>query len=237
MKFMLTLLLMSCFVHSEAQIYKTQHFKIFYTSRDDKNITEIADTLESNYRRIIISLQSQDLLIVDVHFYADTTTYREGVKPWAHNLPAWSTGLTLGDSIIHIISPNAPNQDYQAMIKSTIHEFAHCVSRKINKTIANNPRWLWEAIAIYASNQTSDPRQVSYLVDQKPPTLNELNDWSNPDIYDVGYCIAEYLVESKGMSVLNTLIKNNGNLRQTLNMDDKEFTKQWFIFVKKKYGI
>jgi len=36
---------------------------------------------------------------------------------------------------------------------------------------------------------------------------------------------------------LNSLIKNNGNIQQTLNMDDAEFTKQWFAFVKKKYGI
>jgi hypothetical protein len=150
-------------------------------------------------------------------------------------------GITLGDSAIHIISPDAPNwDDYQTMIKNTIHEFAHCVSRHINKTIVNKPRWLWESIAIYESKQTyySDHlHQLSYLVNQKPPTLSELNDWANANIYEVGYFIAEYLVESKGSAVLNTLIKNNGNIQQTLNMDDEEFTKQWFAFVKKKYGI
>jgi hypothetical protein len=62
--------------------------------------------------------------------------------------------------------------------------------------------------------------------------------WAKPTyIYEVGYFIAEYLVESKGSDVLNSLIKNNGNIQQTLNMDDEEFIKQWFAFVKKKYGI
>ncbi|HEY1870644.1 MAG TPA: hypothetical protein VGG71_06260, partial [Chitinophagaceae bacterium] len=102
-----------------------------------------------------------------------------------------------------ILSPNAPNQDYHEMIKSTIHEFAHCVSRDINWTIVNDPRWLWEAIAIY----------------------------------DVGYFLVQYLVETKGSPVLNALIKNNGNIMQTLDMDDEEFTKQWFAFVKKRYSI
>jgi len=36
---------------------------------------------------------------------------------------------------------------------------------------------------------------------------------------------------------LKSLIQNNGNLKDTLNIDDEEFTKQWFAFVKKKYGL
>jgi hypothetical protein len=237
MKFIVTILLAISCLNSKGQIYDSKHFRIFYTNLDSKNIKEISDSLEANYSRIIIDLQSQDLRIVGVHLYPDVSNYREGVKPWAPNLPSWSTGSTLGDSVIHIISPNAQNQDYQGMIKSIIHEFAHCVSRHINRTIANNPRWLWEAIANYESRQMSDPRQLPYLVNQKPPTLKELNDGSDTSIYDVGYLIAEYLVESEGIPILNTLIRNNGNIEQALNMDDEEFTKQWFAFVKKKYRI
>jgi hypothetical protein len=33
------------------------------------------------------------------------------------------------------------------------------------------------------------------------------------------------------------VIKNDGNLKERFDMDDDEFTKQWFPFVKKKYGI
>ncbi len=237
MKFITAILLIICCTNLEAQIYKTNHFKIFYTKLDDKNIKEIADSLENNYTRIITNLQSQELQIVSIYFYTDIANFREGVKRWVPNPPVWVMGITSGDSAIHIISPDYPNQDYQVMIQNTIHEFAHCVSRHINKTITNNPRWLWESIAIYESKQTSDPQHLSYLINQKPPTPKELNDWSNSDIYDVGYFIAEYLVEIKGNDVLNSLIKNNGNIQQTLNMDDEEFTKQWFAFVKKKYGI
>ena len=233
----ITILWLICCIRSPAQTYNTKHFKIFYTRLDDKNIIEIADSLEANYKRIITDLQCQETVTVKIHFYTDTPSYREGVKPWAPNLPSWSGGSIVGDSVIHIISPNAPKQDYQTQIKNVIHEFAHCVSRRVNWSIVNNPRWLWEAIAIYESNQTSDPRQLSYLVDQKPPTLKELNDFSDTSIYDVGYFVAEYLVATKGNAILNSLIRNNGNIQQTLNMDDEEFTKHWFAFVKKKYGI
>ena len=237
MKLIITILSIICCINSDAQVYKTKHFRIFYTKLDDSNINEISDSLETNYVRIITDLQSQEVPIVTVHFYPDTASFREGVKPWARNLSPWSTGITLGDSVIHIISPDAANQDYKEMIKSTIHEFAHCVSRNINKTIANNPRWLWEAIAIYESNQTSDPHHLFYLVNQKPPSLNKLNDWSDTTIYDVGYFVVQYIVEIKGNTALNSLIKNNGNIKQTLNMNDEEFTKEWFAFVKKKYNI
>jgi hypothetical protein len=238
MKLIITTLLIICCTNLEAQIYKTNHFKIVYTKLDDKNIKEIADSVENNYTRIITNLQSQELPIVSVHFYPDSASFREGVKYWVRNPPVFMQGITLGDSAIHMISPDAPNWDgYQTMIRYIIHEFAHCVSRHINKTIVNKPRWLWESIAIYESNQTSDPRHLSYLINQKPPTLKELNDLSKPYVYEVGYFIAEYLVEIKGNDVLNTLIKNNGNIQQTLNMDDEEFIKQWFAFVKKKYGI
>jgi hypothetical protein len=172
MKFIFSGLLIIYCLYSEAQIYTTKHFKIFHSSLDDRNIKEIADSLEVNYTRIITSLRSRELSVVSIYFYSDAANFRDGVKSWARNLPSWTTGLTRGDSAIHIISPDAPNQDYNEMIKSTIHEFAHCVSRYINNTIANNPRWLWEAIAIYESNQKPDPRQLSYLVNQKPPTLS-----------------------------------------------------------------
>jgi hypothetical protein len=242
MKLIITTLLIIYCTNLEAQIYKTNHFKIFYTKIDDKNIKEIADSLENNYIRIITNLQSQELPIVSIYFYADTASFREFAKRWNRYLPTWAIGMARGDSSIHMISPDSPdarNQDYgyQEMIRNTIHEFAHCVSLYINKTFANKPRWLWESIAIYESNQTSDPHQLSYLVNQRPPTLKELNDLSKPYVYEVGYFIAEYLVEIKGNDVLNALIKNNGNIQQTLNMDDVEFIKQWFAFVKKKYGI
>ena len=233
MKWIFVMLLIVGCIRSEAQVYSTKHFKIFYTNVDKQNIGGIGDSLENNYTRIVTDLQCQERVDVTIHLYPDTQAYREGVKPWNRNPPAWSSGSTLGDSVIHMISPNAPKQDFRDLI----HEFAHCVSRHVNWKIANNPRWLWESIAIFESGQLYDPRKLPYLVNQKPPALTQLNDGSDTTIYDVGYLISEFLVETKGKSVLNTLIKNNGNIKQTLNMDDEEFTRQWFAFVKRKYGI
>ena len=76
-----------------------------------------------------------------------------------------------------------------------------------------------------------------YFVDQNPPSLKELNEIINPKIYEVGYFIVQFIVETQGTAALKSLIQNNGDLEDTLDIDDEEFTKQWFAFLKKKYGI
>jgi len=136
-----------------------------------------------------------------------------------------------------MVTPNDPKQDYQNMIRNLIHEFAHCASMKINPTIGNNPRWLWESVAIYEGNYPWDPHMLPYLVNQEAPPLDTLNTMTNTMIYQVGYFIAQYINETFGKSVLKELIQNNGDLNSSLHIDGEEFRRKWFEFVKKKYGI
>jgi hypothetical protein len=215
------------------RVYSTTHFKISYTTLDDNNIEEIADSLEAGYPKITSHLQSGDLPIVNVHFYENIAALKK-VFP---DFPEWAVGQATSVSQIHMISPNDNKLDYQTMIRNIKHEFAHCVSMKINPSIGNNPRWLWEAVAIYQANLPWDPHLLPYMVKQQPPSIQELNELSNSKIYEVGYFIAQYIAEKHGRSALKSLIQSNGNLKDTLGVDDKEFTKQWFEFVKEKYQI
>jgi hypothetical protein len=188
---------------------------------------------ENSYPKITSHLQSGDLSVVNVHFYQNIADLTK-VFP---DFPVLVVGQATSISEIHMISPNDPKQDYQTMIRNTKHEFAHCVSLKINGTINNNPRWLWEAVALYEANFPWDPRMLPYLVNQEPPSLTELNELSNPNLYEVGYFIAQFISETYGASALKSLINNNGNLKDTLHMNEDEFAKQWFALVKKKYSI
>ena len=218
---------------TKERILFTTHFKIFYTPLDDNNVQEIADSLEKSYPRITTHLQSGELPMVNVQLYVDGAALNKA-NP---NIPSWAVGLATSVSQIHIVSPNNTQQDYQNMIRNIIHEFAHCVSMKINPTIANNPRWLWETVADYEGNLPWDPKMLQYLVDQNPPSFNELNQFSNTRIYEVGHFIGQYIQDSKGGAGFKALILNNGNVRETFGLSDEEFTKAWFEFVKKKYGI
>lgn len=228
------LFLTFCSVKPDSKrVQHTKHFKISYTKLDDLNIKEIADSLGHGYSKITSHLRSGDLPVVNITFYENINDLLK-VFP---DFPVWAVGQAISMTEIHMISPNNSDHDYQNMIRNVKHEFAHCVSIKINDTIPNNPRWLWESVALYEANFPWDPKMLSYLVGQKPPSINELNDISNQKIYEVGYFISQFLAETYDDKMLNALIKNNGDLKNTLSMDDDEFIKQWFSFMKKKYGI
>ena len=63
-------LVISCTsINKTDRVYKTTHFKIFYTVLDDTNIKAIADSLENSYLKITSHLHSGDLPIVNIYFY------------------------------------------------------------------------------------------------------------------------------------------------------------------------
>jgi len=224
----------SCTSPAEKErVNSTNHFQINYTALDDGNIKEIADSLEVSYPKITAHLQSGDLPIVKVHFYESPHALKRAFP----GMPDWAIGQAINVTEIHMLSPNHSSQDYKTMIRNTKHEFAHCVSMKINPTIANNPRWLWEAVADYEANLPWDPHMLAYMVNQQPPPIAALNNFSDPKIYEVGYFIAQFIDESYGASALRSLIQNNGDLKATLNLNEEEFTRKWFAFVKSKYSI
>lgn len=223
--------------HKDNRIHKTEHFEFHFTSLDEANIEAIADSLEYNYDYILNSLQSDSMPKVQVNFYTTIEDLKLAVKDVEPNLPDFAIGLATNVAEIHLLSPNHPNLDFQYMVKNTIHEFVHCVSYNINPNIANNPRWLWEAVAQYESGQVYSPTMFDYLVAHHPPTIDKLNLFTNTYIYEVGGFIAEFLVHTHGEPILHTLIENNGDIETSLGMTEQELTEAWFDFAKEKYGI
>jgi hypothetical protein len=121
---------------------------------------------------------------------------------------------------------------------AAVHEFAHLVSMQVNSNIANNPRWIWEAVALYENNEFVNPRTLSYMVNGNYPTLEELNtdyNSSNHYIYSVGYILLEYIVDTWGMDTVIGLIQNNGNITSLLSITIGEFESGWYEFVEQKY--
>lgn len=218
--------------------YVTAHFEFHYSILDSSNIVSIADSLENNYFRVINDLQTDTLPLIKVYFYSDHDTLAAAVASVVPNLPSWAIGLATGQDEIHLMSPNHTDfSGYAAMVNNLIHEYAHCVSLHINASIGNNPRWLWESIAIYESHQFIDPHSIPYMVSHNPPTLATLNSFSNTMIYDVGYLLAQYIVDNWSYAHLHTLIVNNGNTLAALGLSTPDFQTSWFAWVQTEYGI
>jgi hypothetical protein len=109
---------------------------------------------------------------------------------------------------------------------------------QINSTIPNNPRWLWEAVALYENDEFVNPRSLPYMVSGNYPTLDELNsDYNsgNQQIYSVGYVLLEYIVETWGMDEVIELIKSNGHISLVLGRTESEFEYGWYQYVEQTY--
>ncbi len=217
--------------------YISSHFTFYYTSYDSLFIKATADSVESNYTRVLADLLTDTIVRISVHFYKTHEELSNAVRNVVPNLPSWAIGLSTGKDAIHMISPKHPEQIYEYMIIVLIHEFTHCVTLNINPTFGNNPRWLWESIALFEGGQFIHPNQLSYLVQQNPPTLSQLNSVNNTQIYEVGYLLAEFIVENWSRQHLRNMILSNGNIAESLGITTNEFQTAWFQFIKNKYHI
>ncbi len=208
------------------------HFSfILYDGFSSSNIMEISKELENNYKRILDDLQVQRMPKVIVKIWADYNNFLEAMKNDIGIRYEGATGYVFGMTELRIYY--TPQSAVAA-----VHEFAHLVTMQVNSRIPNNPRWLWEAVALYENNEFVDPKSLPYMVSGDYPTLNELNtdyNMSNHYIYSVGYVLLEYVIETWGMDVVIGLIKNNGNISNLIGITTQEFELGWYQFVEEKY--
>ncbi len=217
--------------------YSTGQFALYYTPLDSSSIPAIADSVAKYSSQILQHLAVDSIDTVKIYFHLTYAELDAAVQDVVPDLPSWAIGLATAKNAIHMISPKHPDYEYGYMIVVLIHEYVHCVTLNIKSNFGNNPRWLWESIALCEAGQLVDPRNIPYMVSHTPPTMTELNSFSNTYIYDVGYLLAEYIVTQWDYDHLRSLIVNNGNTTATLGMTSSQFHAAWFEFIKAKYGI
>jgi hypothetical protein len=218
--------------------FSSAHFVFQYTALDAGNIATIAAAVESHYTRIVEDLGAGSMPPVHVTLYLDHAAMAAATQATAGVIPAFASGLVTAENQIHLMSPNAPAWGpFDRMLSNLVHEFAHCVSLRVNPRVANNPRWLWESVAIYESGQSVDLRSVGYMTALTPPTLESLSTFDNGRVYEVGYWIAEFVVSRWGRRALRDLVAANGDTTAALRLSPADFHREWFAFVRERYGL
>lgn len=218
--------------------HASEHFTIHHTALDGPSVAQTALSLERAYTRITAALGVSTTPRIRVFLYATREAMQAAVRSTVGELPAFASGLVTGADAIHILSPNLTAVwAYDTGVRNVTHELAHCVSLVVNPRIANNPRWLWEAVAIFEADQFVDPRSLPYLAGGAAPTLENLNGFDNTRIYDVGYVIAEFIVSRWGREGLIALIATNGNLAAVTGLNATEFVTAWREFLRSRYGV
>ena len=215
------------------QDLSSTHFScVLYDGLSNSIVLPILSKLETNYNRVTNDLApgvSINKTMVSIwndneHFLSDMQ------KALGVRYPG-ATGYVYGKSEIRILFWTGSPQD-------ALHEFCHIVSLYVNNNFGNNPRWLWESAAVYEAGEFVDPKSLSYLVQGNFPTLAELNTDVNAGaqkIYQVGYIISEYIINTWGNTKYIELIKSSGNINTTLGITASQFESGWKQYVQNKY--
>ncbi|CAK1887180.1 Peptidase MA-like domain-containing protein [Vibrio crassostreae] len=122
--------------------------------------------------------------------------------------------------------------------RTVLHEFVHLLTLQINPNFANNPRWLWEAVAIYKSedywfhmnNRSAIKGRFDGLVQD---LYNKPN--SSSAVYELGYTVGEFIERSWGEGAFVDLIKSNGDPSQLTDQPIESLFYDWEKFVKTTY--
>lgn len=217
--------------------HASAHFTFHYTGPDRTVIETISPIIESAFPRVVTDLGADGIGRVDVFFYETHDDLADAVRPVVGAIPSWATGLVTSAQRIHLLSPRAADVSAAGAATQVVHEFAHCATLFVNPSLANNPRWLWEAIALYEAGESVDPRGLPYLSTGPYPTLSVLSVMSDRRIYDVGYLLGEFVVSRWGLSGLRTLIRSSGNVESSLGLATRDFETDWISFVRARYGM
>lgn len=231
----LTVLIFACkdeHVNDETAIKTGTVFKfVLYDGLSNEITISIRTKLEENARRIKTDLSVQDTGIYTVHIWGNNESFLAAQERLIGQRYPGSTGYVMGPFDMGLLN-------ISGIAENAVHEFVHSVTLQVKINFANNPRWLWEAIALYESGGFIHPRNISYLMSGNYPTLSELNSNYNTGarkIYEVGYLLSEFLKQTWGMEKVVELIKENGNLQLVLSITTAEFEAQWKQYVETKY--
>lgn len=217
--------------------HASANFVFRHTPLDAGSIAATAAAVEAHHARIVDDLGVPGIPPVRVTLYPDVDALRAGVAPIVGTIPAFASGLVTGPADIHVLSPNlATSWSYASGVRAIVHEFAHCASMRLNPSIANNPRWLWESVALFEAGEIVDPRTLAYMTAGQPPTLADLNRIEDTRVYQVGGLIGAFVVDTWGREALRDLVRTNGRV-QALGVDEAAFTSRWLGYARARYGF
>jgi hypothetical protein len=203
---------------------------ILFDSLNNNIIPSIQQKLNENYPRVLNDLEVNNAFPVTIKIWNNEKNFLDIMEQDIGQRFQGAGGYITYNEIRVLNRNNVP--------LNVLHEFCHIVSIYVNNTIANNPRWLWEAAAIYESGDFTDPKTLPYMVSGDYPPMSELNSGfklNGNKIYKLGYVLDEYIITKWGKSGLISLIKNNGDTNRTFGIPLPELQSGWYLFIKDKY--
>ncbi len=209
--------------------YESANFRLHGGRAPDALLREIADRLEAELPRVAADLGVSGIRPVTVKVWQDEAAWGAEVQRYFGRRIETAGYVTGPDELRVLAVPQ--------VARNAVHELCHSLSLYVNPTFANNPRWLWESVALYENRELVDPRTISYLVQGRPPTLAQLDVdvTAGRQVYEVGYLLGEFVVARGGAGALRELIRTNGSTSAVLGLSASQFESAWYAWVRERY--
>lgn len=197
-----------------------------------EDYAHIEKALFENRESVLTALGLNDMPKVTVRLWRDNEHYQDVMEATFGSRAPGSRGYIVSDHEMRILLTGAVSEAREA-----VHEFVHAATLRLNPDFGNNPRWLWEAVAIYTAGETPRPETLFLFQNNKCPSLGQLSQPFNNggSIYDVGYYLIDYIVNTWRHDAVIGLIKSNGDVSATLSLSESAFEKGWCSFVRSNY--
>jgi hypothetical protein len=219
-------------------VLSTTHFNFYSPAADSATTKKFSALLEKNYDDLLRSFGLTSIDKISIRVYPDLATYHNSVL--TPNAPAWQMGRAWTKKEIRMLSPGVAQNISKEEInlnEIVLHEFVHCLHLHLVKTATRVPGWLWEGVAMYKGCcEWGDPKTLEYLIKKKYPTLKEITmDNTHQKKYDLGYYLIEFVDETYGWEKVQALIRNNGDIKNVLNISVRDFEKKFYDFMERNY--
>jgi hypothetical protein len=215
----------------QVQVAESAHAILYFDGSGADAARPALDAIDAAYDRVVADLRPAAMPRVRVYIWSNADGgFRDEMIQHAGTYYAGVSGFVGGADEIHVRLGSS-------FATSASHEFVHCVTLAVNPRFANNPRWLWESVALFENRQFVDPATLDYMKAGSFPTLAELSltiDVSNK-VYQVGYVLGEFIVERWGLEALRSLVRTNGSLEAVLGVDAGGFEAAWRQWVTARY--
>jgi hypothetical protein len=208
---------------------QTERFRVFAGTTPETTVRAAIDRLESEYPRITAAFGVSSLPMIAVRIWQDERTYFDELTRY-FGVRYQASGYITGPAELRVLA-------VPQLATNVVHEFVHAVTMTLNPSFGNNPRWLWEAVALYENGELVNPRSIAYLNSGAFPTLQQLNADPNAgrQVYEVGYLLGEFIVATWGRPAYLRLIQANGDLQTVLGVSAAAFESSWQAFVRQRY--
>jgi len=207
----------------------TAHFRLFAGRASAATVQSAADALERQYARVLADLNVSSPGSIAVQIWQDEPTFYAVLDRY-FGVHYQAGGYVTGPNELRVLV--MPQLDV-----NVVHEFCHAVSLSVSSTFGNNPRWLWETVALYENGELVQPRTLDYFVRGAYPTLADLNADPNAgrQVYELGYVIGEYIVARWGRTGLLDLVRAHGDVNAVFGVAPGAFEADMYAWIRAKY--